>query len=138
MAQPGLRRSLATAVKHEPRGPGMIFASTHTRRSSLPIRVVRGAAGAVMATVMWWALSAAVAQADVVTFQFSSAYQYFIVPTGVTSVHFDVVGAAGGAGQGLFGGGSGGGTAGSGGAVIGDLPVNPGQTLTLWPGGGGQ
>ena len=83
---------------------------------------------------MWLALSATVAQANVSNFQYSSAYQYFIVPSGVTTVHFDVVGGAGGLGQGLFGGGA----AGPGGAVIGDLPVTPGQTLTLWAGGGGQ
>lgn len=112
----------------------MIFASSHIRTLSLPTRVVRGAVGAAVTTLMWLALSTPVAQADVATFQYSSAYQYFVVPTGVESVHFDVVGAAGAAGQGLFGGG----TAGSGGAVIGDLPVTPGETLTLWAGGGGQ
>jgi hypothetical protein len=102
--------------------------------SSRATRVVLGAAGALLAAVVWLALSATVAQANVSTFQYSSAYQYFIVPSGVTAVHFDVVGGTGGVGQGLFGGGA----AGPGGAVIGDLPVTPGQTLTLWAGGGGQ
>jgi hypothetical protein len=96
--------------------------------------VVTGAAGALVAVVVWLALAATAARADVATYQYSSGYQYFVVPTGVTSVHFDVVGGAGGVGQGSYGGG----TAGPGGAVIGDLPVTPGQTLTLWAGGGGQ
>jgi hypothetical protein len=96
--------------------------------------ICTGAAGALVALVVWLALGATAARADVATFQYSSAYQYFIVPTGVTSLHFDVVGGAGGDGAGS----QGGGTGGPGGAVIGDLPVMPGQTLTLWAGGAGQ
>lgn len=123
----------------------MVFASSLSSRLSLVSAsrvarrgrshpVVLGAAGALVAVVMWLALAATAARADVTTFQYSSGYQYFIVPAGVTSVHFDVVGGAGGLGQGSYGGGS----AGPGGAVIGDLPVTPGENLTLWAGGGGQ
>src|SRR5690242_17559310 len=125
MAGPGLRRSLAPAVKQRIRSPTMVIASslsstlspsTSNRWSRLgrsqPLAI--GAARALVALVVWLALAATAARADVTTFQYSSAYQYFIVPAGVTNVHFDVVGGAGGVGQGSYGGGS----AGPGGAVI--------------------
>src|SRR5438270_2199458 len=69
------------------------------------------------------------------TFGYSPNYQYFTVPSGVTSLGFDVIGGSGADGQGSFGGG---GSGGSGAEVTGALAVTPGQVVTIWAGGAGQ
>jgi hypothetical protein len=62
-------------------------------------------------------------------FDFTGAPQSFVVPTGVTSLRVDVVGAQGvGPGAGFSPGGSGG-------RVQATLPVTPGETLTIMVGG---
>jgi hypothetical protein len=68
------------------------------------------------------------------SYSYSSQYQYFTVPAGITSLHIAVAGGSGADGQGNYGGGSGA----SGGEIDGDLTVTPGQVLTLWVGGAGQ
>lgn len=88
----------------------------------------------LMAAVVWLLVSAATAQAATTSYGYSSGYQYFTVPSGVTSVHFQVNGGSGSDGQGSYGGGSGA----SGANVTGDMSVSSGQTLTLWVGGAGQ
>jgi hypothetical protein len=68
------------------------------------------------------------------TFYYLSNYQYFTVPSGVSAVHFDVIGGSGANGQGSYGAGSGG----SGAQVTGDISISPGSVLTIWAGGAGQ
>jgi hypothetical protein len=89
---------------------------------------------ALAAAILGLGLAAARADAAQSTFNYSSGYQSFTVPSGVTSLHLDVVGGSGGSGQGNYGGGAGA----SGGEIVGDLAVTPGQVFTLWVGGGGQ
>jgi Bacterial Ig-like domain (group 3)/Putative Ig domain len=79
-------------------------------------------------------LAAQTAAAATSTYNYSSQYQYFTVPAGITAVHLAVAGGSGANGQGNYGGGSGG----SGGEADGDLSVTAGQVLTLWVGGAGQ
>ena len=92
------------------------------------------ATGGLVVAVIWLLLAAVAAQASSVSYSYSSGYQSFDVPTGVTSLHFAVNGGSGADGQGTYGGGSGA----SGANVSGDMAVTPGQTLTLWVGGAGQ
>lgn len=68
------------------------------------------------------------------TFYYSPNFQHFTVPSGVSAVHFDVIGGSGANGQGSYGAGSGG----SGAEVTGDISVSPGSVLTIWAGGAGQ
>jgi len=66
------------------------------------------------------------------TFNFSGAPQWFIVPAGVTSLQFNVLGARGGNANG-----TGWALGGLGGRVQGSLSVTPGQVLYLYVGGVG-
>lgn len=89
----------------------------------------------VLASVTGLALSVGTAQASTsAAFGYSSLYQYFTVPVGVTSLHVDVNGGSGANGAGSYTGGAGA----AGGRVIGDLPVVAGEILRLWVGGAGQ
>ena len=69
------------------------------------------------------------------TFNYTGTEQQWVVPSGVTSVSVQLIGAGGGGGRvGLTPPANGGG----GGYVAGDLAVTPGQTLTLIVGQGGK
>jgi hypothetical protein len=76
----------------------------------------------------------AAAATTTATFGYSSNYQSFTVPAGVTTVYAVLDGGSGGNGQGSYDGGGGE----PGGEVMGDMAVTPGEVLTLWVGGGGQ
>jgi hypothetical protein len=88
--------------------------------------------GAVVIPMLATATPAAAA--TVSTFSYSSGYQFFTVPAGVSTLYITVDGGSGADGQGIAGGGPGG----PGGEVRGDLAVTPGEVLTLWVGGAGQ
>ncbi len=102
------------------------------RRPSRPsrghARAGLGAIGAVLATGALFAASAAAATPPTVTETFAStgAEQSFTVPTGVSSVRVDAIGAAGEPGNGPFGHD---GTGGAGADVVGQLPVSAGEVL---------
>lgn len=64
------------------------------------------------------------------TFNYTGGSQSWVVPTGVTSITFDVVGASGGDSHS--------GEGGRGGRVQGVLPVTPGQTIYFYVGGKGN
>ncbi|HET7050344.1 MAG TPA: Ig-like domain repeat protein [Solirubrobacteraceae bacterium] len=89
---------------------------------------------AVVLAVGAWVAAATPALAASSTFGYSPGYQYFTVPSGVYSVHFDLVGGSGANGQGSYGAGSGA----SGAEVTGDYSVVPGWVLKIWAGGAGQ
>jgi hypothetical protein len=98
-------------------------------------RIAATATGGLLVTLMWLVLSATVAHASIIqTYNYSSGFQFFRVPDGVTRVHVTVDGASGADGQGAYGGGDGA----PGGQVTGDLAVSPGDSLTIWVGGAGQ
>ena len=97
--------------------------------------VVSALVGGAMAVPLASAAPAAAAGLTSALFGYSSGYQSFTVPTGVHSLSVSVIGGAGGDGNAsssCHSNGAGGGW------VYGDVPVNPGQVLTMWVGGGGQ
>src|SRR5689334_7908794 len=100
--------------------------------ASLRRRCIRVAVAGVLAVGAWIG-AATPALAASTTFGYSPSYQYFTVPDGVNSVHFDVIGGSGADGQGSYGAGTGG----SGAEVTGDFGVSPGWVLKIWAGGGG-
>ncbi len=99
-------------------------AETHRRRA----RAGLGAIGATLAASALMATSAAAAAPPTMTETFSStgAEQSFTVPTGVSSVRVNAIGAAGGQAFGPFGND---GTGGAGADVVGQLPVSAGEVL---------
>ncbi len=97
-------------------------------------KILAGSALAVASAASSLLAPATAGATSSATYTYSSNYQSFTVPSGVTSLHVDVSGGSGGNGSGSYGGGGGA----AGGEIIGDLPVTPGQVLTLWVGGAGQ
>src|ERR1700712_1376578 len=97
------------------------------------------AAGALVAGVLVVPVAlagpAGAASLTEVDFGVSSGYQSWTVPTGVHSVTMNVTGGAGGDGR---QGSSCALSSGSGGWVNAQVPVTPGQTLSLWVGSGGH
>jgi hypothetical protein len=91
-------------------------------------------AGGGLAAASLVAATPAAAATDTVTFSYSSNYQTFTVPAGVSTLYSVVDGGSGANGQGSYTGGGGE----PGGEVAGDLAVTPGEVLTLWVGGAGQ
>lgn len=65
------------------------------------------------------------------TFNYTGAVQNFTVPSGITTLTVDVIGASGGAGYPLYSNG------GNGGRVTGTIAVTPGQSLQIYVGGAG-
>lgn len=103
------------------------------RRGGRVRRATATAAGGLAAAIVSLALAAG-AQANTTSYGYKSGYQFFTVPTGVTSLHVELDGGSGADGQGAYGVGEGA----DGSKVVGDLAVTPGQALTLWVGGAGQ
>src|SRR5437588_12940360 len=97
------------------------------RTGSLRPRCIRVVVAVVLA-VGAWVGAATPALAASSTFGYSPSYQYLTVPSGVNSVHFDVIGGSGADGQGTYGAGTGG----SGAEVTGDFSVSPGWVLKIW------
>ena len=91
-------------------------------------------AGGGLAVTSLGTATPAAAATDTATFSYSSNYQSFTVPAGVSTLYAVVDGGSGANGQGSYTGGGGE----PGGEVVGDLAVTPGEVLTLWVGGGGQ
>lgn len=69
-------------------------------------------------------------------FVFAAGYQTWTVPDGVHSVTMDVIGGAGADGNNASSCGSS--SSGAASEVKADVPVTPGQTLSMWVGGGGH
>jgi hypothetical protein len=70
-----------------------------------------------------------------VTFSYTGAFQTYVVPTGVTTLTFELNGAQGGSGTYIYGTPN---VGANGGRIIGSLSVTAGQTLYLYVGGAGN
>ena len=62
------------------------------------VKLLRRAGGALSVTILGGLLLSSVAQATTKTFTFTGAEQTFVVPTGISKLHVDAVGAPGGHG----------------------------------------
>jgi hypothetical protein len=83
------------------------------------------------ASVCFGATTAAISYSTTTGFSYSGTADSYVVPEGVTSINFDITGAAGGADTGMAP------MPGKGGRVEGTLAVSPGDELTIYVGGAG-